>query len=89
VAAGFHFGLWYQQVKGQISIQLDNITKLQHSNIEQTEANGTNQTKWLNSLKIPVTSQTKLVLVPDIPLFFFPGSTRSPSCINCTSAVVG
>ena len=70
-AVGFHLGLRRQQVTGEITIHLDNIKILEHSNTEQMEANGTNQTKWLNSLKIPVTSQTKIVLVPDIPLFMY------------------
>jgi hypothetical protein len=56
-------------IKGGISIQLDNITIIQHSNTQPVEVNGTNQTKSLNSLKIPVTSQTKLVLVPEILQF--------------------
>ena len=44
----FHTGYWYQQVKGEISIQLDNVTTLQDSNKEPVEVNGTSQTKWLN-----------------------------------------
>jgi len=34
----------------EISIQLDNITIIQHSNTEPMEVNGTNQTQWLNKI---------------------------------------
>ena len=76
-------------IKGGISIQLDNITIRQHCNTEPVEVNGTNQTKWLNSLKIPVTSQTKISLGARHPTVHVAQYMDKPAHESNTTPLIG